>query len=136
MVDRGENGFSTLEVVVALVIFSVALLPLMSVQMNVFQTSAQLEARNLLTTAEVQALAYIKTVNVGANPESQYDFGDIQLSWRAKLVDEDAEFVQTLPDRIRRIGLYEVQLSISAGPPNRSEKTIRAVGWIDQEQIG
>lgn len=133
--QSGQTGFGIVEVLAALLILSVSLVPLLDLARSV-QTQAQLIEHRQVRAEKIQsALSYFRTVNVGQYPQGEVQFSDWSLSWDAKLVNPEASLLQQRRfDTPRLIGLFDVELILSydlAGQRRQSGYRTRSVGWSE-----
>jgi len=81
----GEQGFTTLEALVAITLLAIALVPLLSFQSQVVNGSVRLEARADRFIAQASAYEYLSTIDYGSLPEGEMEIGGGWiLSWVAK----------------------------------------------------
>lgn len=133
---KRQLGMGIVEVIAALVILSLALIPLLDVTQRLQSQAVAVEDRQVRAEAVQSALSYFRTVNVGETPIGGVDFGGWALRWDAKLVDEKAAFIQSRGEyrTPRQIGLFAVEIELSYplnGQLRNVEYTTRAVGWSD-----
>jgi len=132
--SRGEDGFSTVEVIAALVILSVALIPLTDILLSLRQNATRIAANEARMSALDNALDIVETLNVGEAPAGERDFGDWAISWQAQLVGDDTRFLQNQ----REIGLYDVTLTVRFrqfdGSMDHASYELRMVGWRETDE--
>ncbi len=120
-----QRGLSTIEVIAALLLFSVALLPIVQVQLNAQRGAVIVSEIEATTQLERQALNFLESVNFAQQPEGQFSFGDGQIRWQAVPIREDAELIRNLD----RISLFRVQVEMLVGDRVVSTRVLHAVGW-------
>ncbi|MEQ1809068.1 MAG: hypothetical protein ABL889_04025 [Terricaulis sp.] len=82
MKRRLEFGFSTLEVIAAVAIIGIALVPIATLQIQLARSQARLAETHAETTAVQNALAMLREVNPMTNPSGQRALGEqITLTW-------------------------------------------------------
>ena len=120
-----ERGMSTIEVIAALLLFSIALLPIAQVQINAQRGSIIVNEAETKARLEQQALIYMKSVNVAARPTGEHSFGDGTIRWTSELVVPEAQI------RInqRTVGLYNVQVELRKEERLLSSRTLQITGW-------
>ena len=133
---RGHPGLGGVEVIAAMLILAVCLLPLMDMARTLQRQTLQLEDRQKRAEHIQSALAYFRTVNVGETPQSSQTFGDWSLSWQAELGGPDTAFEARRQNRPpTSIGLYNVELVLTYrldGRLREAAYTTRAVGWREE----
>lgn len=120
-----ERGLSTIEVIAALLLFSIALLPLVQAQLNAQRGALIVSDIEATSQLERQALNYLESVNFARQPTGQYSFGDGSLRWRAGLIAPDAELVRVTD----RVGLYRVEVDLIINETVVSQRVLHSVGW-------
>lgn len=82
MTNRFETGFSTLEVIAAVAVIGIALVPIAALQTQLARSEARLAETHAQTTAVQNALALLREVNPMLTPSGQRDLGDRStLNW-------------------------------------------------------
>ena len=120
-----ERGLSTIEVIAALLLFSIALLPLVQAQLNAQRGALIVNDIEATSQLERQALNYLESVNFARQPTGQFAFGDGSLRWRAGLIAPDAEVVRNAD----RVGLYRVEVDLIINEVVVSQRVLHSVGW-------
>ena len=123
--SRGEHGLSTIEVIAALLLFSIALLPIVQVQLIAQRGALIVSELEATTRLERQALNFLESVNFAQTPNGEFSLGDGTIRWKAALISEDAELVRNLD----RIGLYRVEVELLIGEDVVSTRILHSVGW-------
>lgn len=120
-----QKGFSTIEVIAALLLFSIALLPIVQIQLDA-QRNAQLtlEVESTLKL-ERQALSYLQSINFASRPTGRYAFGSGQITWRANYISDNAQIVSGG----LLIALYRVEVEISGTAIPTKVQYLHAIGW-------
>ena len=129
MSKNTQQGFSTIEVIAALVIFSIAIIPLTQVQIS-GQTNADYLQR-VFELAEVEqfALNQIKLVNVGEFPAGEMTVLNAKMAWTSDVVEPSKTIVQAQERGGREISLYQIKLILTLQDGSVSEKLLYSVGW-------
>lgn len=79
---RHERGFSTLEVIAAVAIIGIALVPIAALQAQLTRSQARLEEANADSTAVQNAMALLREVNPMLTPSGERRFSDgVILTW-------------------------------------------------------
>lgn len=120
-----ERGLSTIEVIAALLLFSIALLPLVQAQLNAQRGALIVSEIEATAQLERQALNYLKSVNFARQPTGQYTFGDGSMRWRAGLLAADTEVTRNAD----RVGLYRVEVDLVINEVVVSQRVLHSVGW-------
>ena len=112
-----QRGLSTIEVIAALLLFSIALLPIVQVQLNAQRGALIVSEIESTTQLERQALNYLESVNFARERQGEYSFGDGQIRWQASPIREDAELIRNV----------EVEMRIDGRVV--STRILHSVGW-------
>lgn len=82
MKNRWQTGFSTLEVIAAVAIIGIALVPIAALQTQLARSEARLAETHAQTTAVQNALSQLREVNPMLTPSGQRDLGGhTTLNW-------------------------------------------------------
>jgi len=130
-VKNCESGFSTIEVLVALIILSSALLPIMQVFINLQQSTIRLEQIDSRNRAIATGLKYIRVINPGRNPAGEENLGVATMYWNSQLATDGAYFPQYLDSEYRIIGLYKMSVKINVNNTTVLEREIYQLGWSE-----
>ncbi len=123
--SHSERGLSTIEVIAALLLFSIALLPLVQAQLNAQRGALIVNDIEATAQLERQALNYLESVNFARQPTGQYSFGDGLVRWQAGLIAPEAELIRNAD----RIGLYRVEVDLIINEVVVSQRVLHSVGW-------
>lgn len=133
--DRNESsGFSLLEALAALLVISVALIPIFQMQAALADGSrrAELQAERILSSADVRA--FLTTLNPMTEPQGEQAFDGVTLAWRAREVER---IVRTSPIQPEEeiVALFQVEITIEddEGGTIYSD-LIYSVGWTDPKR--
>lgn len=128
-----EEGFSTIEVIVALTVLSVGILPLMQTQYEIQQMSRRIHQISLENRAMTQSLRYLRDVNPGVDPEGVWRFEGGTLSWTSELLANDTEFVFQQAVSRTTLGYYSVNLTVTLDNGTQIIETLNRVGMSAPE---
>lgn len=131
--DGSEEGFSTIEVIVALTVLSVGILPLMQTQYEIQQMSRRIHQVSLENRAMTQSLRYLRDINPGVEPNGVWRFEGGQLSWTSELLADDTEFVFQEAVRQTMLGYYSVELTVTLDNGTQLSETLNRVGMSDPD---
>jgi type II secretory pathway pseudopilin PulG len=117
MKRRQESGFSMMEALAAVAILSIALIPLLSLQIQVQRDAAQQLAIRTETRAQRNALALLQDINMMREPVGARALTEEQtLRWRA---ERQSAVVQTTEkgtgDGSFQVALYLVTVTVDDG---------------------
>lgn len=125
-----QHGFSLLEAIVALVIFSMVAMVLygwQSVNLHTLQRAEAHARENQLTRSAMSVLAQ---VNPMLTPKGERPLGQLSVSWVAKLVQPAKPGVTAigLPD-LFELGLYRLDVRVTDGDRTLTTFQMRQVGF-------
>ncbi len=130
----GTEGFSLLEALAALLVISVALIPLFQMQAALSDASrrAKLQAERVLSSVDV--MAFFSTLNPMAEPDGEQAFDGARLSWTATEI-ERINRVSPLQPQDETVALFLVNITISdnQGEPIITD-TVYLVGWSETQR--
>ena len=127
--SRGQRGFSMIEVLAAMVIFSSSAVVLFSWLGQTSDRLSKLQIEQQRLFAELDALEYIKGLNPMAQPEGEVRIGEQRIRWLSTPVGD------ALPTKAPSggVGSYAVQLYsvkvTSFTATSQSDQTIHLIGW-------
>lgn len=127
MKSRTETGFSTLEVIAAVAIIAIALVPIATLQIQLARSQSRLAETHAETTAVQNALAMLREVNPMTNPTGQRNLGgQTILTWSSAPVS-------ALRQSVNPVG-FDVQLYRVSGQIHFADAAVTAVevdliGW-------
>jgi type II secretory pathway component PulJ len=131
IIDRQRSGLSTIEVLVAVALIGMALLPLIAVQSQIAQTHARYEAAYQRATLQRNALEITRNLNPLATPEGRVILDDqLVLEWSSepvRLAKRGTDY--PLGDGPFEVGLYRVSVSVLNEGRVELEFTTEKVGW-------
>lgn len=124
-----EDGFTTIEVLVALVILTAGLLPLMQTQLDIQRLTARLQQADRESAALTQSLRYLRDVNPGETPRGTWVFDGGRLSWSSELIGADTAFAYERGTVAHALSYHDVALSIRLDNGTLISETVNKVGW-------
>lgn len=129
-----ENGFSLLEVIMAMVVLSVSLLPVFAIFGSYLNAMRTMSNENEKALVRDQILSYMNGINPFTQKEGNFELGTLIFSWNATPIVENIENVDSNNGRVNKgnfkVSLYDVQ--ITAPKPNNKkwlEFSIRQIGY-------
>ncbi|MBB2484222.1 type II secretion system protein [Mitsuaria sp. WAJ17] len=129
MESHRQGGFSMIEVLAAMVIFSSSAVVLFSWLGQTSDRLAKLQVEQQRLFAELDALEYIKGLNPMSQPNGEVRIGEQRVRWSSTPVGD------ALPTKAPSggVGAYVVQLYsvkvTSYAPNSQSDQTIHLIGW-------
>jgi general secretion pathway protein I len=123
-------GFSLLEAIVAMAILASAGMALFAAMSQSVQMVERAEAARERESAELDALAWIQTVNPALQPSGEEQLGDVLLHWSSEPVEppRDAS-AGYLRSGLYQVGLYRVHLRLERDRQLWAELDLRRVGY-------
>jgi|LNFM01.1.fsa_nt_gb type II secretory pathway component PulJ len=127
MTNRTERGFSTLELIAAVAITAVALIPLAGVQAQLARDQARLSAQQRELTSVNNALAVLRASNPMLNPRgSQQLDAETTLTWDSAPVSPLTPTVNP-PGFVAR--LYRVDAALQHRGEMVTSLQVDILGW-------
>ena len=127
-----KAGFSIIEVLVAVALIGVALLPLVVIQSQVAQSHARYQADYRRATLQKNALEILREMNPSKSPEGRFAMDDAHtLTWTSSQITEVTRSTDyPIGDGYYDVALYRVEVVIvsSEGQDKLSFSTEK-VGW-------
>ncbi|MEQ1819919.1 MAG: hypothetical protein ABL871_15060 [Terricaulis sp.] len=133
MKNRLETGFSTLEVIAAVAIIGIALVPIAALQTQLARSQARLAETHTQTTAVQNALSLLREVNPMLTPSGQRDLGGrTTLNWTSAPVSGMHQSVNPPGFEVQ---LYRLSGQIRAHDGAVTAVQLDLVGWrrLDSE---
>lgn len=124
-----QGGFSMIEVLAAMVIFSSSAVVLFSWLGQTSDRLSKLQVEQQRLFAELDALEYIKGLNPMSQPDGEVRIGEQRIRWTSQPIGS------VLPTKAPSggAGSYAVQLYsvkvTSYAPNSQSDQTIHLIGW-------
>ena len=127
MTKRTERGFSTLELIAAVAITAVALIPLAGVQAQLARDQARLSAQQRELTSVNNALAVLRGSNPMLNPQgSQQLDAETTVTWNSTPVSPPAPSVNPAGFVVR---LYRVDAALQHRGEMVTSLQVDILGW-------
>jgi general secretion pathway protein I len=127
---RKQAGFTLLEAIVALVVFTMGALALYGWLSTNIITLDRVRARQQMELTQQSALDLIRRTNPMDTPDGQRQVGDLTVSWASALVEPTRpNVVQSGRPGIYMMGLYLVSVRVSRGGQLQQSFTVRQVGF-------
>jgi general secretion pathway protein I len=127
---RGARGFTLLEAIVALVIFSMGSMALYGWLATNLRTLERVEASRSEAMLARAALDVVRHVNPMADPTGGREAGAIRVEWRARPVEPVRRSVTQvgIPGPFE-VGLYELEVRVLERGVPRHDFRVRQVGY-------
>lgn len=124
------RGFTLLEAIVALVIFSMGAVALYGWLATNLRTLERVEAARERASTTRAALDVVRHVNPMADAEGGRDVGALRVEWRARPLEPPRRSVTQvgLPGQFE-VGLYELQVRVLRDGQERDAFPVRQVGY-------
>lgn len=134
---RAIRGFTLLEAIVALVLLTTAGLALFSWINNGFDSLQRIERANAISTAEINALEFMRNVNPAARPEGNVRLGDVALTWRALPISEPrSNRGDTGDPGVFIVTLYETEITLDSPPAFEKHRlSVRQMGFTRMTSV-
>ncbi|MFO1453546.1 MAG: prepilin-type N-terminal cleavage/methylation domain-containing protein [Lysobacterales bacterium] len=127
---RAQAGFTLLEAIVALVVFTMGALALYGWLSTNIITLDRIRARQQLELTMHSALDLIRRTNPMDTPVGESQVGDLKVSWISALLEPaKPNVVQSGRPGIFVVGLYEVSVRVSRNGQLLQTFQVRQVGW-------
>lgn len=137
--SRGRRGFTLLEAIVAMTIFSMCALALFGWQATSLRTIDRIGEHARRAERVSMALAAVQGINPMAEPAGERLLGSQRVTWKATLVEPVRTGVSMigLPS-IFDVGLYEVSVTVAGAPDLAATQSfkIRLVGYRQARRTG
>ncbi len=126
MSTQRESGFSTLEVIAAVTIIAVALIPIANLQTQLARQQARLNEASQTTNAVQNALAFVREVNPALTPRGQRELSDGKtLTWTSTSISPPRDSANPPGYEIQ---LFRVRAEVRDGA-TASTFEVDLVGW-------
>lgn len=133
---RLQSGFTLLEAIVALVVFSLGAFALYGWLSTNTITLQRIIARRELAEVRHSALDVMRLVNPMSEPSGRRKIGVIEVQWQAKLLEPAKQGVtQVGLPTLFQIGLYDVDVRILRGSETIDTFDVRQVGYRQVRQL-
>ena len=131
-----QRGFTLLEAIVALTVFSICALALygwLAVNVNAL---VRVEARNAAVRDGRTALAILETVNPMAEPRGERALpGDLTVRWTSREVERKPGKGPSGAPLIFDVGLYALEVSIVRDARIVDRFEVRRAGWVTTRSL-
>lgn len=123
-------GFTVLEVLVAVTILAVGMIPLLALQQRSIGAVAAVERAQARARMDQTVLAYIEGVNMARRPGGEARIDGATVRWQARPVS-DARAVTTLTGAAGRfrLTLFRVEVTVSPADSGSRRWTVDQLGW-------
>lgn len=127
MTRRRESGFSTLEVIAAVAIIAVALVPIMMLQTQLARSQARLDASHEQSTSAQNALALLRDINPMSTPTGRRRLdARTELAWSSTPISGVSQTVNPTGFEVQ---LYRVTGAIERDTLPLTTVEIDLIGW-------
>lgn len=127
---RRSDGFTLLEAIVALVIFSMGALALYSWLGVNIKTLVRVQERSEVAAVTSSAIDALRLVNPMKTPRGRREVGQLVIEWDAKLVEPARTAVtQVGLPTIFRVGLYALDVRILNDGVETQRFQVRQLGY-------
>jgi general secretion pathway protein I len=127
MTRRAESGFSILEVIAAVAIIAIALIPIMMLQAQLARSQARLGDAHEHSTSVQNALALLRDINPMSTPSGQRRLdGRTALTWSSTPI---SGLRQTINPTGFEAQLYRVTGTIERDELPSTTLQIELIGW-------
>lgn len=111
---RSELGLSTIEVLVAVALIGMAMLPLVVIQSQVANSHARLQDSYRRATLQMNALEVVRELNPARSPQGEIEFDEnYTLQWSSTAISEQTRIIDyPIGDGSFDVGLYQVDIVV------------------------
>lgn len=138
ILHQKEQGFTLLEVIMAMVILSIGLIPLFAIFGGYMDAMRKMGDENEKSQAREQILAYMDAINPNVQKEGSLDLPNYTFSWIADPIVENLENTEEQRGKGNfLISLYDTK--VTASKPQMDpwlEFTIRQIGYSKKPSAG
>jgi general secretion pathway protein I len=130
VIRRTQAGFTLLEAIVALVVFTMGALALYGWLSTNIITLDRIRARQQMELTMHSALDLVRRTNPMETPDGQREVGNLRVSWSSVLLEPaKPNVVQSGRPGIFVVGLYQVSVRVSRNGQILQTFGVRQVGW-------
>lgn len=131
---RGAGGFTLLEAIVAMVVFSLGAFALYGWLSTNTITLQRISDRRSVAEVRLSALDMMHGVNPMARPTGRRALDGLQVQWQAVPVEPPkASVTQVGLPNLFQVGLYQVDVRVLQGSREVDRFTLRQLGYV---QVG
>lgn len=134
---RRQGGFTLLEAIVALVVFSmgaVALYGWLGVSLEGLHATARAQDRAAAMQSGVEAM---RRVNPMEDASGRLEIGEVSYHWQSRVLDGPRDSVGRLgAPTIFEVALYETDVVVRHGEDEVASFTIRQIGHRQARELG
>ncbi|HET7655376.1 MAG TPA: prepilin-type N-terminal cleavage/methylation domain-containing protein [Luteimonas sp.] len=135
MTRRAQAGFTLLEAIVALVVFSLGAFALYGWLSANLIALERIQANRELDTATLSALDVVRRVNPMATPRGEREAGDLVVAWDATEVQPVRDSVTQIgKPNLFRVGLYDLDVRVSHDGREITRFSVRRLGHAQARQ--
>lgn len=124
-----RDGFSIIEVLAAVALISVAIVPLFQFQRTLTDAVVSIERNVEALEISRSALALVSTINPAKSPDGCDQLGEWSVCWASERIAFEADADGFLGQSSFAIGLYEITITISIGSYQKV-LGVRQLGWV------
>ncbi|MBW3550794.1 MAG: prepilin-type N-terminal cleavage/methylation domain-containing protein [Proteobacteria bacterium] len=134
---RAADGFTLLEAIVAMVIFSMGAMALYAWLGANLLTLQRVSERRATVTLVSSALDAVRRVNPMETPRGRRDYGDIEVEWESEPVEPPRDSVTQvgLPN-LFSVGLYDMQVRVLRDGEEVHRFNVRQLGHEQVREMG
>ena len=128
--QRRQSGFTLLEAIVALVIFSMGALALYSWLGVNLKTLERVAERRETVALTHSALDQVRRINPMETPRGRREIGEVVIEWEAKPVEPPRNAVTQIGlPTIFQVGLFALEVRVSRGGAEMERFQVRQLGY-------
>jgi len=130
MRHRRQHGFTLLEAIIALVIFSMGAFALYGWLSTNLHTLARVDAGRETLALQQAALDVVRTLNPMATPSGRREIADAVIEWDSELVEPARRGrSQVGGETLFELGLYQLDVRVLQGGHEVAQFPVRQVGY-------
>ncbi len=136
MTRRAQSGFSVIEALAALAIIAIALIPLMSLQIQVSRGYIQQRDQRADLMAQRNSLAILRDLNIMESPSGVRALDpETTMSWSAAPISPLTRNTrQGAGEGEFEVGLFRVRVSLTRSGASPSAFSVEQLGWRPASQ--
>lgn len=129
-----RSGFSLIEVLAAVALMALVILPLYQLQRSLADASLRMSRAGERTDVEQSALSLIATINPDAMAEGSEAIGPWTMDWTSERIAHNPSPDGLSGGGIYAISLYEVTITLTRGQ-DEHVFTVRQLGWTQTRDM-